>query len=245
MMINKLILWATLVIILVIGLTSISCQKKEILEYGKPIDLEKIDWEKQNLDSLFSKIVYFKRITFKKADSIHKGAEPLRIQWYYNYNTYSTLYANKIDESHFEIIHPNDSLVKPYKIYRSYVGVSNKALESKGAFGYYIDKTLVFNKIETISSGKEKLALIRLNTDIKNNSKKALEQYDLLKEVLSKKLKDFELSVNSLNEYPIYSWKSDKQKFKTSLLKTGQNHTIFLEIIFYNDETKEHLRGLY
>lgn len=254
MMINKLILLATT---LIIGFTTISCQKKEILEYGKPIDLEKIDWEKQNLDNLFSKIVYSKKITFKKADSIYKGSKPLRIQWYYKYNTDTTLYANKIREDYFELIQPNKNFLKPYEISRTYVGVSNDELESTGAFGYYSEKSITFDKIETISSGKDNLALIRFNTDIENNPKKALEQYNLLKNVLSKKLKGFKFSTNSLNEYPIYEWKSDKQKFKisllkgteTSLLKNKQNpkevYTVFLEIIFYNDKTKEHLRGLY
>ena len=65
------------------------------------------------------------------------------------------------------------------------------------------------------------------------------------------------MSVNSLNEYPIYEWQSDTQKYKieiskataTDLIeknkKVSEIYTIFLEIIYYNDKTKEHLRGLY
>lgn len=252
-MINKIIIFTS---ILLIGATTLSCQKKSTLEYGSPTDLEKIDWEKQNLDNLFSKIVYSKKITYKKSDSVYTGKNPLKIQWYFNYNVVSSLPANQIDGNHFKIIQSGENFLKPYQIYRTYVGVSNEALEKKGAFGYYMDKKITFNKVETISSGKEDLALIRFNTEIENDSKKALEEYNILKDILSKKFKDMKMSVNSLNEYPIYEWKSDQKKVKITLSKgelsslnkddqsSKEIYTIFLEIIFYNDKTKEYLRGL-
>lgn len=252
---NKITILATTFLI---GMATVSCQKSNaVLEYGNPVDLEKIDWEKQDLDKTFSKIVYGKKINYKKADSIYQGTKPLKVQWYYNYNVDSNFYANKIDNDHFKIIQPNEKFLKPYKVDRTYVGVSNETLEKKGAFGYYIDKNITFKDLETISSGKEDLALIRFTTDIENNPKKVLAQYNTLKDVLSKKCKDMKMSVNSLNEYPIYEWKSDKQKYKiaiskgtiTDMLEKNKKpeeiFTIFLEIIYYNEKTKEYLKGLY
>ena len=254
MMRNKILIATSIFMML----STLSCQKSNpILEHGKLVDLAKIDWEKQNLDETFSKIVYAKDINYKKSDSIYNGAEPLKVQWYFTYNADTAFVANRIDDDHFKIIQTNEKLLKADEIYRTYIGVSNEKLEKKGAFGYYEDKNITFNALETISSGKEDLALIRFNTDIEDDSKKALKQYNTLKDVLSKKCKDMKMSVNSLNEYPIYEWQSDTQKYKieiskataTDLIeknkKVSEIYTIFLEIIYYNDKTKEHLRGLY
>lgn len=240
---------------LFLNITTLSCQQNSTaLEYGKLINLEKIDWEKQNLDKLFSEIVYEKIINFKESDSIYKGNKPLKIQWYFNYNVNSDLSANQIDESHFKIIQPNENYLKPRKIYRSYIGVSNEELQKKGSFGYYGDKSITFDKLETISSGNENLALIRFNGDI-DNPKQAIEKYNTLKKILEKKFKDYKFSSNILNEYPIYEWKSSNQKIKISLDKgissslnskeSKEIFTIFLEIIYYNDKTKEQLKGIF
>lgn len=252
---NKITILATTFLI---GMATVSCQKSNaVLEYGNPVDLEKIDWEKQDLDKTFSKIVYAKDINYKKSDSIYNGTKPLKVQWHFNYNADTAFVANRIDDDHFEIIQPNEKLLKADEIYRTYVGVSNEKLEKKGAFGYYIDKNITFNDLETISSGKEDLALIRFGTDIENDSKNALAQYNTLKDVLSKKCKDMKMSVNSLNEYPIYEWKSDKQKYKIAISKgtitdlmekdkkPREIYTIFFEIIYYNEKTKKHIKGLY
>lgn len=126
----------TLIAIFLIGITTVSCQKSNpILEYGNPIDLEKTDWEKQDLDKTFSKIVYAKKITFKKSDSIYKGNTPLKIQWFFNYNTDNSLLENKIDEDNFKSIQSNGNFLTPYEIYRTYLFASNEELEKKVLLG--------------------------------------------------------------------------------------------------------------
>lgn len=225
----------TLIGICVLNLATVSCQKKAlVLEYGNPIDLEKIDWKQQNLDTLFSRIVYSKEISYEKSDEVYKGNEPLRLRWKYIYNADTTRIANKINERHFKVVKPNENNIKTKNVYRSYIGVSNENLQEKGTFGYYKDSTVNFSFIETISNGEDEIEVLRLNQQY-NDETLYLKLINILKE----QYENVEYKSNDYQGFKKLEWKLDDKVITVSSNK-GQidgvdNYTMFLQITFINN----------
>ncbi len=209
------------------------------LQRGKPVDVDKINFEKANLDKLFARLAYMKNFKLGEATMKYTKDKPLVISRYLLYNITEPRIVNRYTKRETETITKGQLYADTVMIDRSVPLIGLKDADMRPLL-YWGDKDMVFNQVFTSSTKKNKLIRLRLES---NELKGVTEQtYNKLFDFLKAKYKNGTLKVEPQDDRPnSYQWRTADRVIYISFNKHGELAYITVMMAFINADTKSFL----
>jgi len=207
-----------------------------VLERGKPVNLEQIDFPKADLDKLFARLAYMKNYKLGEANKKYTKDNPLVIRPFVLYNITEPRTVNRYINRETYTINKGEMYGDTVLIDRSVPlrGLKNADLR---ALGYWGDKGILFNQLYTSSTKRNKLIRLRLES---NEIAGINEQtYNRLLAYLKAKYKSSPMKPEPQNNRPSsYEWRTKDRVIYISYNQDGALSYITVIISFLNAETK-------
>ncbi len=207
-----------------------------VLERGKAIDLSQIDFQKADLDQLFAKLAYVKNFKMGEDNLKYTKDQPLTIHPYMLYNITEPRIVERYEKRESYLIKKGQMYADTVLIERSVPIIGLKDADMR-TFGYWGQKDIIFNRISTSSTKKNKLIRLRLESDaLKGVTEKT---YQNLFEMLKNKYKTTTVKVEPQDNRPnSYQWKTKDQVVYLMLNKDEDLNNITIMVSFINANTK-------
>ncbi len=207
-----------------------------VLERGKAIDLYQIDFQKADLDQLFAKLAYVKNFKMGEDNIKYTKDQPLTIHPYILYNISEPRIVERYEKRESYLIKKGEMYADTVFIERSVPIIGLKDADMR-TFGHWGQKDIIFNRIATSSTKKNKLIRFRLESDaLKGVTEKT---YRTLFELLKNKYKTTTVKVEPQENKPnSYQWKTKDQVVYLMLNKDEDLNNITIMVSFINADTK-------
>ncbi|TDO20710.1 hypothetical protein CLV32_3343 [Pedobacter duraquae] len=210
------------------------------LERGKLMDLEKIDFERADLDKLFEKLAYLKSYEMGAYNIKYNGDKPLVIKRFALYNISDMRMIDRYAKRNVDVINKGQMYGDTSTIDRTVPVLGLKDADLR-AFGYWGKENIIFNKVFTSSTKKQKLIRLRLQSD--ELSGVTEKTYHELVELINAKYKNTSAKASPQGDgrADSYEWRMKDKVVQLSFNKDGAMSYITLVHAFINPDTKGYL----
>jgi len=209
---------------------------KVVLERGKPIDLDKINFQQADLDKLFAKLAYVKSFKLGEDHIKYTKDQPLVIHPYILYNITEPRIVNRYAKKEAYTISKGQLYADTVMIDRSVPLIGMKDADLR-ALGYWGAKDILFNQIFTSSTKNNKL--IRLRLESNGLQGVTVATYKNLLAFLKAKYKHTPVKVHPQGDRESsYEWRTKERVIYISFNKDEELAYITMMVSFINADTK-------
>lgn len=210
------------------------------LERGKPVDLEKIDFEHANLDKLFEKLAYVKGYKMGEYNIKYTGDKPLVIKRFALYNISDMRIIDRYAKREVDVINKGQMYGDTSTIDRTVPLLGLKDADLR-AVGYWGKPDIIFNRIFTSSTKNHNLIRLRLESD--ELAGVTEQTYQELIKLLNAKYKGTVAKVDPQGDGrpDSYEWKMNDKVVQINFNRDGNLSHITLINSFINAGTKGYL----
>ena len=206
------------------------------LKRGKPVDLAQINFQQVNLDKLFGSLAYVKHYLLGDENKKYLKDKPLVIAPYVLFNITEQRIVDRYAKRESYIIRKGEMYADTVAVDRSVPLIGMKDPDLR-VLGYWGDKEILFNRIYTSSTKKNKLIRLRLESNkipgVNENT------YQKLISLLKARYKGSQVKVDPQDNRPSsYQFRISDRVIQLSFIKDEGNSYITVIISFLNPDTR-------